>query len=80
MVILNKALNAQNLKNCFKASALITRINITVLPLAAFSINQFNWKTAQSIYDFDAIDIKGKNTSLKKYKDFVCVIVNVASN
>ncbi|XP_030753789.1 probable phospholipid hydroperoxide glutathione peroxidase [Sitophilus oryzae] len=34
---------------------------------------------AESIYDFTAKDITGKEVSLDKYKGHVCVIVNVAS-
>jgi len=37
-----------------------------------------NWKEAKSIYDFTAKDIDGNEVSLSKYKDHVCVIVNVA--
>lgn len=44
------------------------------------SFNQdTDWKNASSIYDFTANDIKGQNVSLSKYKGFVTIIVNVAS-
>lgn len=36
-------------------------------------------KQASSIYDYTAKDIKGNEVPLEKYKDHVCVIVNVAS-
>lgn len=39
-----------------------------------------NWREASSIYDFSAKDINGEETSLRKYEDHVCIIVNVASN
>ena len=34
---------------------------------------------AQSIYEFTARDIDGKDISLEKYRGHVCIIVNVAS-
>lgn len=37
------------------------------------------WKTAKSIYEFNALDIDGNNVSLSKYRGKVCLIVNVAS-
>jgi len=37
------------------------------------------WKKATSIYDFSATDIDGNQLSLDKYRDHVCIIVNVAS-
>lgn len=38
-----------------------------------------NYKTAKSIYEFTAKTITGEEVSLEKYKDHVCIIVNVAS-
>lgn len=38
-----------------------------------------DYKSAKSIYEFSAKDIKGELVSLEKYKDQVCIIVNVAS-
>ncbi|XP_074596246.1 uncharacterized protein LOC141851398 [Brevipalpus obovatus] len=38
-----------------------------------------DWKNASSIYDFTAKDLDGNDVSLSKYKGFVTVIVNVAS-
>lgn len=38
-----------------------------------------NPETATSIFDFTAIDIDGMTVDLEKYRDQVCVIVNVAS-
>ncbi|KZS06158.1 putative Glutathione peroxidase [Daphnia magna] len=38
-----------------------------------------NYKQAQSIYDFTAVDIDGNTVSLDRYKGHVCIIVNVAS-
>ena len=38
-----------------------------------------DWKTATSIYDFNAKDIKGNNVSLHKYAGLPCIVVNVAS-
>lgn len=38
-----------------------------------------DYKKAQSIYEFTAKDIKGEEVSLEKYRDHVCIIVNVAS-
>lgn len=38
-----------------------------------------DWKKAQSIYEFEALDIDGNNVSLEKYRGHVCIIVNVAS-
>lgn len=37
------------------------------------------WKSAKSIYEFEALDIDGNNVSLEKYRDHVCLIVNVAT-
>lgn len=41
--------------------------------------NPEDYKEAKSIYEFTANDIKGEPVSLEKYKDHVCIIVNVAS-
>nr|XP_050870092.1 uncharacterized protein LOC127073083 isoform X1 [Vespula vulgaris] len=38
-----------------------------------------DYKSAKSIYDFTANSIKGEEVPLSKYKDHVCLIVNVAS-
>lgn len=38
-----------------------------------------DWKNAKSIYEFSAKDIDGNETSLEKYRGYVCIIVNVAS-
>ncbi|XP_049858643.1 phospholipid hydroperoxide glutathione peroxidase-like [Schistocerca gregaria] len=38
-----------------------------------------DWKSASTIYDFTARDIKGEEVSLEKYRGHVCIIVNVAS-
>lgn len=38
------------------------------------------WKKASSIYEFTVKDIDGKEVSLEKYRDHVCLIVNVACN
>jgi len=38
------------------------------------------WKNAKSIYEFRAKDIDGNEVSLEKYKGFVVVVVNVATN
>ncbi|KAI8773151.1 Glutathione peroxidase 1 [Biomphalaria glabrata] len=40
---------------------------------------EVNWKNAQSIYEFNALDIDGNKVSLDKYRGKVCLIVNVAS-
>lgn len=37
------------------------------------------WKTASSIYEFAVNEIQGEPVSLEKYKDHVCIVVNVAS-
>ncbi|CAG9840651.1 unnamed protein product [Diabrotica balteata] len=38
-----------------------------------------SYKSANSIYEFTANDIKGEPVSLEKYRGHVCIIVNVAS-
>jgi len=38
-----------------------------------------DWKSATSIYEFNADDIDGNNVSLSKYKGHVCIVVNVAT-
>ncbi|XP_043281454.1 probable phospholipid hydroperoxide glutathione peroxidase isoform X2 [Venturia canescens] len=38
-----------------------------------------DYKSAKSIYDFEANSIKGDVVPLSNYKDHVCLIVNVAS-
>lgn len=38
-----------------------------------------DWQSAKSIYEFSAKDIDGNEVSLEKYRDHVCIIVNVAS-
>jgi len=42
-------------------------------------IGNSDFKKAQSIYDFTAVDIDGNHVSLDKYRGNVCIIVNVAS-
>merc|ERR1712168_155829 len=37
------------------------------------------WKKANSVYDFSAIDIDGRNVSLSEYRGRVLIMVNVAS-
>jgi len=37
------------------------------------------WKSAKSIYEFNATDIDGNEVSLEKYRGHVAIIVNVAS-
>ncbi|XP_050525999.1 uncharacterized protein LOC126896888 isoform X2 [Daktulosphaira vitifoliae] len=46
-----------------------------------FSIKNMSddWKNASSVYDFTAKNIKGEDVPLEKYKGFVLLIVNVAS-
>jgi glutathione peroxidase-family protein len=39
-----------------------------------------DWKEAKSIYEFTVKDIDGNEVSLEKYKGFVVLIVNVATN
>ncbi|XP_011503666.1 PREDICTED: probable phospholipid hydroperoxide glutathione peroxidase [Ceratosolen solmsi marchali] len=47
---------------------------------AGINFNQdIEWSKANSIYEFHANDIHGKDVSLDKYKDNVAIIVNVAS-
>ncbi|XP_018358509.1 PREDICTED: probable phospholipid hydroperoxide glutathione peroxidase isoform X1 [Trachymyrmex cornetzi] len=46
--------------------------------VAAMSGNK-DYKSATSIYDFTANSIRGEEVPLSKYKDHVCLIVNVAS-
>ncbi|CAH1119702.1 unnamed protein product [Phaedon cochleariae] len=41
--------------------------------------NPVDFKSAKSIYEFTANDIKGNPVSLEKYSGHVCIIVNVAS-
>lgn len=41
--------------------------------------NPENYKEAKSIYEFNARNIKGEEVSLERYKGYVCIIVNVAS-
>jgi len=38
------------------------------------------WKSATSIYDFNATDIDGNEVSLEKYRGHVAIIVNVATS
>lgn len=38
-----------------------------------------DWKSATSIYQFNAKDIDGNDVCLEKYRGHVCLIVNVAS-
>jgi len=37
------------------------------------------WQKADSVYEFSALDIDGKNVSLEEYHGHVLVIENVAS-
>lgn len=41
--------------------------------------NPENWKDATSIYEFSANNLQGESVSLEKYKEHVCIVVNVAS-
>ena len=64
----------------FLTSSILSKSNANFIQLAALSSKQVGWKNATSIYDFNVLDIKGKETSLVKYTNFPCVIVNVASD
>lgn len=37
------------------------------------------WKSAETIYGFQVNDIDGNQVSLEKYKGYVCLVLNVAS-
>lgn len=39
----------------------------------------FNWRDANSIYDFNVKNLDGEDVSLSKYKGKVLIIVNIAS-
>jgi glutathione peroxidase len=39
-----------------------------------------DWKNASSVYDFKVKNIRGEDVSMEKYKGYVLIIVNVASN
>lgn len=41
--------------------------------------NDVDYKTATSIYDFTVKDTYGADVSLEKYRGFVVIIVNIAS-
>lgn len=41
--------------------------------------NEVDYKTATSIYDFTVKDTYGKDVSLEKYRGYVVLIVNIAS-
>lgn len=43
------------------------------------SANEVDYKTATSIYDFTVKDTYGKDVSLEKYRGFVVLVVNIAS-
>lgn len=36
------------------------------------------WRGAQSIYDFSAVDIDGREIPLSVYRGHICLIINVA--
>ncbi|KAF7994175.1 hypothetical protein HCN44_011444 [Aphidius gifuensis] len=38
-----------------------------------------DYKSAKSIYDFEAVTLNGEVVQLSKYKDHVCLIINIAS-
>ncbi|CAK6445716.1 unnamed protein product [Pipistrellus nathusii] len=38
-----------------------------------------DWRCAQSMHDFSAKDIDGRMVNLDKYRGFVCIVTNVAS-
>ncbi|XP_045025443.1 glutathione peroxidase isoform X2 [Daphnia magna] len=46
---------------------------------SAEDIGNADYKSATSIYDFTVLDIDGNQVSLEKYRNHVCIIVNVAS-
>uniref|UniRef100_A0A8C0L012 Glutathione peroxidase 4 n=3 Tax=Canis lupus TaxID=9612 RepID=A0A8C0L012_CANLU len=38
-----------------------------------------DWRCAQSMHEFSAKDIDGREVNLDKYRGFVCIVTNVAS-
>uniref|UniRef100_A0A452TGT8 Phospholipid hydroperoxide glutathione peroxidase, mitochondrial n=1 Tax=Ursus maritimus TaxID=29073 RepID=A0A452TGT8_URSMA len=38
-----------------------------------------DWRCAQSMHEFSAKDIDGRMVNLDKYRGFVCIVTNVAS-
>uniref|UniRef100_A0AAR5QIG3 Glutathione peroxidase n=1 Tax=Dendroctonus ponderosae TaxID=77166 RepID=A0AAR5QIG3_DENPD len=58
----------------------ITLSAIAALIFCVLAGNPEDYTKAQSVYDFSAIDIHGKEVPLEKYKGNVLLIVNVASN
>ncbi|RZC00577.1 phospholipid hydroperoxide glutathione peroxidase, partial [Asbolus verrucosus] len=63
----------------FSVATTVLRVFSTLPPVMTTMSNPENPKAAKSIYEFSAKDIKGNEVSLEKYKDHVCIIVNVAS-
>jgi len=57
---------------------------LTILVASAATNSNFDqdkdWSKAMAIYDFKAVDIKGNEVSLNRYRGHVAIIVNVASN
>lgn len=48
-------------------------------PLALQCASRDDWRCAQSMHEFSAKDIDGHMVNLDKYRGFVCIVTNVAS-
>jgi phospholipid-hydroperoxide glutathione peroxidase len=62
----------------FNIASTVLRVFSAVAPVVTMS-NPEKYQDAKSIYEFSAKDIQGNVISLEKYKDHVCIVVNVAS-
>lgn len=53
----------------------LSRSRVCVLQCAS----RDDWRCAQSMHEFSAKDIDGRMVNLDKYRGFVCIVTNVAS-
>ncbi|XP_063703293.1 uncharacterized protein LOC134833055 isoform X2 [Culicoides brevitarsis] len=63
----------------FSTAVVALRFISTTSVVMAASTQQGDPKTAKTVYEFTANDIKGEPVSLEKYRGHVLIIVNVAS-
>lgn len=61
------------------SAAVVALRFLSQTPVTMATVNQPDYKTASSVYEFSAKDIHGEEVSLEKYRGHVCIIVNVAS-
>lgn len=77
---LNKE-NYKRFRNFFPLEMFILVSNFFVFAYVASTMcaSRDDWRCAQSMHEFSAKDIDGHMVNLDKYRGFVCIVTNVAS-